>query len=124
MLRRALAFFLTMSILMLCSVRVSAQQVITLPSGGLHRISAAEIDCFLPATFQMLTITLPPAPHTGILYLDGKPIAPNRLLTREEVNRLMLFSSEKISSVSFGVTVPGTALPQKNLRIRCINRTF
>ncbi|MEM1485447.1 hypothetical protein V6615_11300 [Oscillospiraceae bacterium PP1C4] len=122
MLQRTVAMLLAMGMVLFCAVKTSAQEIVTLPSGGLHSISAEELDNQLGVHFDMLTITLPPKPDEGVLYLDGKPLDTYRLLTRQQADRLMLFSSARVKTVSIGVTVPHEQPPQKKLKILCINR--
>ncbi len=120
MMQRAVAMLIALGMLLFCSIRASAQEVITLPSGGLHRIRADDFDRLLGVRFETLTVTLLPKKSIGVLYLDSKPLEAYRPLSREEADRLMLFSTKSKKTVSIGVTIP--AQLQKTLKIRCINR--
>ncbi len=122
MLQRTVTILIAMGMVLFCSVKVSAQEIVTLPSGGLHFISAQCLEERLGAHFEALSITLLPKPEEGVLYLDGKPLRAYRSLTRQEVNRLMLFSIKRVKTVSIGVTISEERQSQKNFKIRCINR--
>lgn len=122
--RQVITTVAAVTMLLLSSIRVSAaQEIVTLPAGGIHRIGIEALETQL-GVFDAVAVTLLPKSSQGVMYLDGKRIEPYRILTRGEASRVLLFSSEKCGAVSFGAVPFGgqQATKQNVLRVRCINR--
>lgn len=122
MARNTATTLIAIAMILFCALRTSAQQVVTFPAGGLHRLGVETLDQQLGGRFDLLAVTLQPKSGHGVLYLDGEPLQWGKWLTREQADRIMLFSSSHISTISFGVTTSNEMPVQKKLRIRCINR--
>ncbi|MCI8650112.1 MAG: hypothetical protein HFG20_08355 [Anaerotruncus sp.] len=121
--KQVAAILAALALLFLCDVKVFAQQMITLPAGGLRRLDFDVVERALGKDFFAASITLPPAQQQGVLYLDGLPLQPGQVLTRAQLERVLLFSSKKQPFISFGMTAFPERQPQ-GLRIRCINPQF
>ena len=118
--RKAACLAVLLAALPLWGVPAQAgQRLVTLP-GGFYRVRAAELDRQLGARVAWLAVTQ--LPRDTVAYLDGRPLDWGRLLGREELEHLYLFSPQ--SHLWMGVLAgPMPASPAAG-RIRCINPVF
>lgn len=121
MAKRAAAFLTAALVAIGCSVQTSAQEIITVPSGGLRQFSSLGITERL-GEFEALAVTY--APQNAVLYLDGQPLSAYRAVSRAQAERIFLFSAKDSMAVSIGFTVLGAEDSPKSPRILCINRKF
>lgn len=110
---------------MFCGVRVSAadgQRIVTLPAGGPYRLNAQALEKQI-GSFDALTFTFTPQDGRAVLFYEGAPLAPYRTLTREQVEKVMVFACEP----AVAGAAPFSLVPHQNrpqLRVRCINPIF
>lgn len=119
------AAVLALGMAVLCSMRVYAaggQRIVTLPEGGPYRLSAAAIERET-GPFDALAVTLAPEAGSAVLFYEGAPLEPYRVLRRSEVGQVAVFAAK---SAVLGITAlpSGEKLPEEVPRIRCINPDF
>lgn len=120
--RKLLVLVAALAMLLLGGMRVSAQQVLTLPSGGPYALGRQDAFAQL-GQFSMLAVTF--APRGAVLYMDGKPLALYTVLTRQQAARVMVFSTGA-NAVALGVTAfyAGEAPQEPKFRILSVNPAF
>ncbi len=119
------AAVLALGMAVLCSMRVYAaggQRIVTLPAGGPYRLDAAAIERET-GPFEALAVTLAPEGGRAVLFYEGAPLMPYRVLRREEVDRMSVFAAES-AAAGFTVLSSGEDAPGGAPRIRCINPDF
>lgn len=118
------AAVLALGMAVLCSMRVYAaggQRILTLPPGGPYRLDTAAIERET-GPFEALAVTLAPEGDRAVLFYEGAPLAPYRVLRRAEAERVAVFAAD---SAAVGVTVLARGEDVlRPPRIRCINPDF
>lgn len=94
----------------------------TLPEGGPYRLDAAAIERET-GPFEALAVTLAPEGDRAVLFYEGAPLAPYRVLKRSEVDRVAVFAARS-AAVGFTALSPEEDAPGEAPRIRCINPDF
>lgn len=123
--QKVLALALAVGLVIFCASRVSAQEIINVKAGSFHRWNVQNIEQELKMDkLDALAVTLPPYPDEATIFLDGEPLPSGKLLDREEVNRVWIFTSTEKSAIPVGITVFPDPPPDKLPKIRCINRRF
>ena len=103
------AAVLALGMAMLCSMRVYAaggQRIVTLPEGGPYRLDAAAIERET-GPFEALAVTLAPEGDRAVLFYEGAPLAPYRVLKRSEVDRVAVFAARS-AAVGFTALSPAS----------------
>ncbi|MFR4988718.1 hypothetical protein [Anaerotruncus colihominis] len=123
--KRLAAILTAFGTALFCGVRVSAadgQRIVTLPAGGPYRLNAQALEKQI-GSFDALTFTFTPQDGCAVLFYEGAPLAPYRTLTREQVEKVMVFACEP----AVAGAAPFSLVPHQNrpqLRVRCINPIF
>lgn len=122
------AILAALGLILFCGLRVSAadgQRVVNFPAGsGLHRWSLEELEQGIGGPFDALCVSLPPDERMAVLYLDGIPLEPYRVITREQAGRVQMFAASSRVSVSVGILAFPGANVTEVYRIRSINPRF
>lgn len=123
--QKVLAVAVALGLILFCASRVSAQEIINVRAGSFHKFDVQSIEHVLEMEqLDALAVTLPPDANAGTLFYDGKPLKSGQLLSREEVDRVWIFTSNNITAVPVGITVFPDPPEDKQPKIRCINRRF
>ena len=83
-----------------------------------------ELEQGIGGRFDAVCVSLPPDEKTAVLYLDGIPLEPYRVITREQAGRVQMFAASDRATVQVGLLAfPGVDIAE-TYRIRSINPRF
>ena len=122
------AVLAALGLILFCGLRVSSadgQRVVNFPAdSGLHRWNLDELEQGIGGRFDAVCVSLPPDEKTAVLYLDGIPLEPYRVITREQAGRVQMFAASDRATVQVGLLAfPGVDIAE-TYRIRSINPRF